>query len=323
MKRVLPFFTAVVCLSGMLHAQQPGTVPDWFPGKTQRPDRARAWFPDGTGLEIHTETTGTSGANSAGQIGIASEKGSRDRVNRIVIDKENHILFAYNLEASHGTRPGTIAVRIEPIGATLEKRLLGRASGGLFQPSGRHVPTVAKIREFPAVSIGQALTLDILYNPSTSEKIYDVLRPITEPSPAPERPVVTEVRAHQALSLHDIAVSINGEVIHVPASWIIGAVARIDFPGHGAYVLAVENPSNVAPAFAFRSIAHADGKTLRWTMDGDNVEITSRTNVLTQTANGVLWIYHQSQYALHDQPNLVRLQAADTVEWALPNRTIR
>ena len=68
MKRLLLFCTAAALISGPLDAQ--------------RSDRARAWFPDGTGLEIHTETTGNTGSNSAGEIGIAW-----DRVNRIVIDK--------------------------------------------------------------------------------------------------------------------------------------------------------------------------------------------------------------------------------------------
>lgn len=300
MKRLLLFCTAAALISGPLDAQ--------------RSDRARAWFPDGTGLEIHTETTGNTGSNSAGEIGIAW-----DRVNRVVIDKQNRILFAYNLEASRGTRSGTVTIRIEPIGAKLESELLHRQGHGLAQPSGQHVPTVAKIREFPSVSIGEALTLDILYNPSTGEKVYDVLRPIADPSPAPQRPVVTEVRAPEALSLQDIMVNINGEVIHVPASWIIGAVARIDIPGHGVYVLAVEDPADVAPSFDFQAVARADGKTLRWTMDGDKVEITSRTNVLTRAPDGNLWVYHQPQS--QDQPTVVRLQAADAVEWVLPKRT--
>ncbi len=70
----------------------------------------------------------------------------------------------------------------------------------------------------------------------------------------------------------------------------------------------------------FAAIAQADGKTLSWTMGSDRVEITSATNVLTQSGKGALWAYHDPQFRSQDQPNAVRLQAADTVEWLLPKR---
>ena len=39
------------------------------------------------------------------------------------------------------------------------------------------VQTVAAVRDFPAVKRGEAVMVDILQNPATGEKIYDVLRP--------------------------------------------------------------------------------------------------------------------------------------------------
>ena len=60
----------------------------------------------------------------------------------------------------------------------------------------------------------------------------------------------------------------------------------------------------------------ADGKTLSWTMGRDRVEITSSANVLTRSVKGVLWVYHDPHY----QPDVVGLQAADTVDWLLPKR---
>ncbi len=76
---------------------------------------------------------------------------------------------------------------------------------------------------------------------------------------------------------------------------------------------------DVAPSFAFQAVARADGKTLRWVIDGENVEITSRTNVLTQATQescGCITIRDT-------EPKMVRLQAADRAEWVLPNRTDR
>jgi hypothetical protein len=233
-------------------------------------------------------------------------------VNRVVRDRANNILFVYNLEASRGARPDTVKIRIEPISAASEAGMLKyEASHGRPFPSA-HLPTVAGVREF-AVKIGEAVALDILYNPSNGEKIYDVLRPITSSSPAMS---VTSVAAPETISLKQIAIRVNGQAVSAPASWMIGAAVRIDIPRHGTYVVTSYNPHEASPDHRFAAIAHADGKALSWAMDGVRVEITSSTNVLTRSGKGVLWMYRNPHY----QPEVVGLQAADTVDWLIPKR---
>jgi hypothetical protein len=274
----------------------------------------RASFPDGTGLEIFTETTGSSQIDSEGGMGIGPGIGSQDLVNRVVVDRANNILFVYNLEASRGASPGTVKIRIEPISAATEAVMLKDAAAP-DRPrfSGGRLPTVAGVREFPAVKIGEAVALDILYNPSNGEKIYDVLRPIASSSPVMS---VTSVVAPETISLKQIAIRVNGRAMSAPASWMIGAAVRIDIPRHGAYVVAAYDPHEASPGHEFAAIAHADGKTLNWASGRDRVEITSGTNVLTQSGKGLLWVYHDPHY----QPDVVGLQSANTVDWLLPKR---
>ncbi len=273
-----------------------------------------AFFPDGTGLEIFTETTGSTEIDSSGEMGIGPGVGSQDLVNRVVVDRANHILFVYNLEASRGAAPGTVKIRIEPISPATEAGMLKDAARpGRPQFSGAHLPTVAGVREFPAIKIGEAVTLDILYRPSTGEKIFDVLRPITTP---PSGLSVTVVPARETISLKDIAIQVNGRAMSAPASFIIGSAVRIDIPRHGTYVVAAYDPHEASPDHGFAAIAHADGKTLSWAMGRDRVEITSGTNVLTLAGKGVLWVCRDSHY----QPDVVGLQSADTVDWLLPKR---
>src|SRR3954463_13603387 len=83
-----------------------------------------ASFPDGTGVEIRTETTGTSAIDSEGEMGIGPGIGSQDLGNRVVLDRGNNILFAYNLEASRGTSPSTVRIRIAPLSPATEAVLL-------------------------------------------------------------------------------------------------------------------------------------------------------------------------------------------------------
>lgn len=274
----------------------------------------RASFPDGTGLEIFTQTTGSSQIDTEGGMGIGPGVGSQDLVNRVVVDRANNIVFAYNLEASRGGRPDTVMIRIEPISAATEAVMLKNSKApGRPRFSGAHLPTVAGVREFPAVKIGETVTLDILYNPTSGEKIFDVLRPImTAPSPIS----VSVAPARETISLKDIAMRVNGHAMSSPASFIIGSVVRIDIPRLGTYVVAAYDPHETSPNYGFAAIAQADGKTLSWAKGNDRVEITSSTKVLTRSGKGVLWVYHDPHY----QPDVVGLQSADTVEWLLPKR---
>jgi hypothetical protein len=274
----------------------------------------RASFPDGTGLEIFSETTGSSQINSTGEMGIGPGVGTQDLVNRVVVDRANNILFVYNLEASRGVRPDTVKIRIEPISAATEAGMLKDAARpGRPRFSGAHLPTVAGVQEFSAVKIGEAVTLDILYNPSTGEKIYDVLRPITTSSSVMS---VTSVVAPETISLKQIAIRVNGRAMSAPASFLIGSAVRIDIPRHGTYVVAAYDPQKASPDHGFAAVAHADGKTLSWAIGRDSVEVVSSMKVLTRSERGVLWVYHDSHY----QPDVVGLQAADTVDWLLPRR---
>jgi hypothetical protein len=273
----------------------------------------RASFPDGTGLEIFSETTGSSQIDWEGEMGIGPGVGTQDLVNRVVVDRAKNILFVYNLEASRGPSPNTETIRIEPISAATEAFMIKRATASGQTFPGGHLPTVAGVREFPVVKIGEVVTLDILYNPSTGEKIYDVLRPIAAPTPGMS---VSVAPAPELISLKEIAIRVNGHTMSAPASGMIGAAVRIDIPRHGTYVVAAYPPHADSGDHAFAAIAHVDGKTLSWAMGGDQVEITSSTNVLTQSAKGLLWVCHDSHY----QPEVVGLQSADTVEWLLPRR---
>jgi hypothetical protein len=274
----------------------------------------RASFPDGTGLEIFTQTTGSSQIDPVGEMGIGPGPGSGDLVNRVVVDRANNILFAYNLEASRGASPGTVKIRIEPISAATEATILKDARRpGRPQYSGARLPTVAGVREFPGVAIGEAVSLNILYNPSTGEKVYDVLRPVGGASPVMS---VTSAPATETISLNRITIRVNGRPIPAPASWIIGAAVRIDIPHRGAYIVAAYEPNAAATNHPFAPIAHADGKTLSWVMGSDRIEITSETNILTRTEKGALWVFPDRHY----QPDVVALQSADTVDWLLPKK---
>jgi hypothetical protein len=266
-----------------------------------------AWFPDGTGVEIHAEATGSAHISAPlTEAGIAN-----DEVNRMIVDKDEHILFGYILAAFRDTQSDTTVIRILPLDAkTLEILNDPRST---YKYKSAPIPMVSAAREFRSVKIGEVVTLDILSNPATGEKIYDVLRPVAGPSPNPTGTSVTSAPTPPQLSLKEIELRLNGRTVSAPASWIIGAVARIDIPGHGAYVIAASDPKNPH----FYQTVRAEGKSLTWSIDGDQLQVISRTDV---GARGIIWVYHDTNFRSQEQPAAVRLQTADTVEWLLPKK---
>jgi hypothetical protein len=272
--------------------------------------RVRAHFPDGTAIEIFTQTTGATRIEPSGGAGLMDG----DIVHRFILDEDHHVLFGYLLHASRGVSPNTVAISIEPMSAQDQQKWLN--DGGFPMHSATPTfPTVAAVRDFSAVKIDQAMTLDVLLNPSTGERIYDVLRPVIDNSPdvSPDRMSVYGVREKPTISLKQIIVRVNSDFFPIPATWVVGSAVRVEIPGYGLVIVAAQNPHTDKAHFA--GTARADGKKLTWKTGNDTIEITSETDVLSQSKAGDLWVYIDKTFK---SPPTIRLQAADRIESLLP-----
>lgn len=282
------------------------------PGGGKGDRKLRAWFPD-AGVEFSTETTGATESVSSGGSILVNDMG----VLRIVADKNGHVLYAYGVEASAGPLPDTVTIRIKPLEPKAAQLIRERNPPGrrvaLEFPSGA-IPTLAAAREFPGVKKGEAVRLEILYNPSTGEKVYDILRPSTEPRPG-EKTLADSAPAHEEFSFREISIKVNGIGIPPPGGWLTGAVARLYLPNRGAYFLAAYAPATPQP---FRHMLYADGHNLEFAIDGDDIRIASAGNILTLSESGVLWIYHDPKYQPASHPEEPQLAFADKAESLLP-----
>jgi hypothetical protein len=270
------------------------------------PRKLRAWFPDGTGVEFEQETTGSTALALHGGGLTVSDEG----IQRVVSDKDGNILYAYFVEAWAGPQGGTATIRIKPLNKEAEADLHTHHFAGLHTTG--PIATVAGVREFPGIRKGQAVRLEILYNPSTGEKIYDILRPSTSTSPEMAGHAGADAAvAGEELSFREIALTVNGEKAKAPAGWLTGAVTRLYLPGHGAYFLSTYQPATFQE---FRHIVHADRHSLEFAIDGDSIRITSTGNVLTQSESGIVWVYHDARYQPQTQSGAPDLVFADKVE---------
>jgi hypothetical protein len=272
--------------------------------------RIRSHFPDGTVIEIFTQTTGSTKIEPSGSVGLMD-----DVVHRFIMDEKDQVLFGYLLHASHGAVPNTVAISIEPMPVADQQQWL--TDGGFRMHSATSsFPSVAAVRDFPSVKIGEAVTLDVLLNPVTGERIYDVLRPVIDDSPdiLPNRMSVYGVSEKPTISLKQIILRVNSDFLPIPTSWVVGSAVRIEIPGYGLVVIAAQNP-HLEGAHRFAGTVRADGKKLTWKTGSDTIEITSETNVLSKSAAGDLWVYTDKAFR---SPPTIRLQAADTPESLIP-----
>jgi uncharacterized protein (DUF427 family) len=126
--------------------------------------------------------------------------------------------------------------------------------------------------------------VDILYNPATRERIYDVLKVAAEQPPAR-----VAVEPSSEFSLENVHVTINGKTVAEQRNtWMRGAAVMIYLPGRGESYLAL-SPSAEYPLQAFGWVDH---NILRFFAGNEMVEITGKSNMLQKSDFGTVWVYH-------------------------------
>jgi hypothetical protein len=251
------------------------------PAQTNRTHPTRVWFKDGTCVEIHTEASGNAPLFAGGSVNVDST----NTMQRLVLDDHDHALFGYDVEA-RAVSPGTYLIRIRPLDTARPVPV------GVFVAAGGRVSTIAAPREFSAVKSGEAVMVDILYNPATGEKIYDVLRPLA----AVDDDFVFE----------EFRVLVNGEqreqARRLPVQ---GTAALLHLPDRGDYFLALEPLSG----YPFKQIGRVDRGRLVITEGDDTIEIFSTANILKKDESRAIWVYHNRLPVVkHDVVSAVELQ---------------
>jgi hypothetical protein len=231
---------------------------------------------NGAGVAIHTESSASQSPLST-YGAVATEKFS---AYRIVLDRDSKPLFAYELELRR-VPPNSVQVTIKPAdqgGLRSLDWLKGKVVGD--------VPTVAAVRAFPPLRLGDEVHVDIMYNPKTGEKLWDVLRVTPEAQPMPKP---GKVFTGPQFSWEGVNVAIDGKTIADRSdNWMIGEAIMMRVPGRGEYYMALQPPAG----FPFQPSGWVDHNVLRFHADGEQVEITGRSNLLMKSATGRVWIYH-------------------------------
>jgi hypothetical protein len=260
------------------------------------PNELAVWFADGTGILIHTESSGGNPMSST--TGSVASWGKDSH--RVVLGKNGEILFGYDIEARKAGE-GTFSVRIKPSREAI--RMTCCTNG---KSTYEYMPTVAAVRDFPPLRAGDAVQVEILQNPTTGEKVYDVLKVL----PGRPAPAVRNAPFASSFSLRDVRVSIEGRTIVEQAStWMRGGALMVHLPGRGEFYLTMTPPAGTR---TFRAAGWVDHEVLRFQAGSELVEIASKTNALRNADFGTVWILHTPPAGASERG--VEFHCADNIE---------
>jgi hypothetical protein len=232
-------------------------------------------YADGTQVTIQTFSSGPTAEQAIYSSG-AVVRAAPGVWHRVLNDKQGKkVVFAYDLEAGRASAPGTFVLRIKPVDEAFARE----------QQSAGGVPTVSAVREFNSIKLGEGIAIDLLSNPTTGEKIFDVL----QPSNAAEPPKPSG----EEFALQVTSIMLNGQPVKltgVENSSLTGAAAIFYLPGHGAYFLSLESRPH------FQQVAHVEGRKLWFELDNDRIEIQSKGRLLAKSENRVVWVRHDPAF---------------------------
>jgi hypothetical protein len=170
------------------------------------------------------------------------------------------------------------------------------------------VPTIAAARAFPPLRLGDEVHVDIMYNPKTGEKLWDVLRVTPEAQPAPKP---GKVFTGPQFSWEGVKIAIDGKIVaDWSGNWMIGEAIMIRVPGRGEYYMALQPPAG----FPFQPSGWVDSNVLRFRADGEQVEITGRSNLLMKSETGRVWIYHVPEARAKKRADTVDITCSGDVD---------
>jgi len=241
----------------------------------------RLWFADGTALGFSTHSTGsTSSISSAGSMVVSAFVGAH----RLVVDKNDNLIFVYGVEAWRAAAPQTFFVRIKPVDRGFEAGDPDDFLAKRYPNAPRPLPTVAAVREFPMVKLGESILLDILQNPTTGEKIYDVISP-GEAFPQP----VARAQSPDEFSVEHPRIVVNGQTMMLTGSGAAsGGALCIHLPAKGSYYLSTEPSAR----YTFQPAGRVERDRLTIDLNNDRIELSAKGNILKDSAYRTVWVYY-------------------------------
>jgi hypothetical protein len=206
-------------------------------------------------------------AGAAKKIDSAVVTGQQDRQHRLILDRSQKRYFGYDLKMEpRGS--GTFQLRIEPLNLTA-KQLEEIGADSSWTRLG-----LPKYPLIPEVRVGDSVTIDLLVNPASGQKIVDYisLRRAIDQSVPSDFSLTDAV-----LEMDSPKVMVNGKPVDGSpfGGDLIGSVLWFYLAGHGEFVISMF-PN---PKLGFQKAGQVAGKTLTFSDGGVVYRLESNTRI--------------------------------------------
>jgi len=214
-----------------------------------------------------------SGVNTGGMFGAHMSYKTPGVFHRVIQDSKRQALFAYDLEVA-AVGGATYSITARP----------AAASG--------NVPTLSSTSTLNCEA-GGAVTIELLSNPSTGQKISDTVTLVYLAAPETSTSRPQEGRMHfRGLELWIDSVKINAQ----GAGTISGFNNFMIYsPGAGGVFFSTSQPDGHTE---FRKVALIDGSKLRFVWDNHSYEVTSLDPILANGGTAEAWVFVDPNYVL-------------------------
>lgn len=271
-------------------------------------------FPDGTTVIFENKIASKSTEKSSLKvktINVLSAFGGINTVHRVFVDRENKSHFGYDIVIKKGAEKGKFTVTFKPLSI-------------MFFASDSEERVLPKFPEPLQLNEGDSISVDLLENPKTKEKIADLIKIIQgEPNQKNSQPnqiiipddentkitqttqTVTRVFSSESSSAppkdftideikmqaFNANLSVNGKQIFEKKS-AIGANVYFYLKDKGRFILSPVPREG----FNFQKIGVIDNNKISFEMNGDKYEINSITPIMYHGGKWNLWVLYEPDY---------------------------
>jgi hypothetical protein len=277
-------------------------------------EKGGAWVgvPLGNGmvLRLSTQANGPNGQTVAIQ-GTLLRSGSA-AFHRVLMDSSSRPVFAYDLELPDATSaPSPVRLQIKPVDAAYARTLAWP------------MPTFSSVRTVTLNAPGERASIELLVNPKTGQKIFDVLEIVGAPDTAggAAAGVAGNAPGNELRFSHAELWSNGVNLTPQSANAIRGNVIMLYIPGRGGFFFSrIE-----LKGYGFQKAGSIDGATLKFTWANQAYECISAAPILPDDGDKQIWVFHDPQYKPRNPPGLNRgdrfqFGAADSAQRLLGDR---
>ena len=215
---------------------------------------------------IRVNITARAGSFPMGEFGHGVRVRDNEAIYREFTEKKR-VVFAYTIEVRPLPQKGRLQVTIKPTGSEYA-RMGGNAEAATF----------TTLRELPPMWSGDKVTIDVLENPSTGQKITDTIEVFAD---APR------VDASEGIRFSGTRVVLNGKLITNNENGGVSGDGIVMFyiPGRGSYFFSREP----VPGYEFAKVGVVVGRRMDFVWNGERYEVHSDTDISNARE---LWVLH-------------------------------